>query len=247
MAGSRLSLGVMPVVPADIDVQPDDLLRAIARLIAKWPGKRNPETPFLCAANVNGTRPPLFWVLQSGAEFARLSESLPPDQPVYCLKSVFMGEIGFRREDSLAFMVPPYIDAASDAFVKDILHAADGRPFVLGGNCTGSVSALDLALRPDIRPETLILMNYPLPPRPYDGDLELLFGQQEWDEFCQDPARPACFPQAQVTRLEGEHGTYFAGDEILKIVDAVRRSVARLEARSQATPQAAPAFPVKTV
>lgn len=224
MTETRLSMREFPVVPEDIDVHPDELLSSIARLIVAWPGIRDPQTPFLCAANKQGTKPPLFWVMQAGGEFARIAATLPADQPVYGLKSVFMGEAGFRREDATSFMVSPFIDAVSAAFLKDIRKVAGDRPYVLAGNCTGSVSALDIALRAETAPQSLILMNYPMPARPYLGRVELIFGTQEWAEFQEVPTNVACFPRATVTLLEGAHGTYFTTDQLFRIVDVVERS-----------------------
>lgn len=221
MRQTKYSVTNIPPLPEGFDVTPADVLGAIKRLLASWSGDKPDDANYFRVVNQNGTRKPVFWVMQSAAEFAQLSAALPDDQPLYGMKSVYMGGAGFSQEESLHFFAPPFVDAVSDAFLADIWSVTNGGAFILGGNCTGSVSALDMALRAARLPDTLLLMNLPTPPKPYSGRTELLFGGEELKEFQSGPDYSNCFENQRLTTLTGAHGGYFRSDQINVIADRI--------------------------
>lgn len=63
------------------------LLNQQLQLIQNWPGRCDPETPYLHGENLSGCAPPLFWCFQSDIEFNAMARCLDKGQPLYALRS----------------------------------------------------------------------------------------------------------------------------------------------------------------
>ncbi|HPU56870.1 MAG TPA: alpha/beta fold hydrolase, partial [Verrucomicrobiota bacterium] len=98
---------------------------------------RSPLVP----VHPGGSRPPLFLVHGAGGDvlwgYANLARHLPPEQPVYGIKS--RGQIGLEEYDSIEEMARYYVDELR-AFQPE-------GPYFLGGYCLGGNVAYEMARR----------------------------------------------------------------------------------------------------
>ena len=87
----------------------------------------------------HGAKPPLFLVHGAGGDvlwgYANLAVHLPPDQPVYGIKS--RGQLGLKEPDNLEEMARLYLEAVR-------AHQPQG-PYYLGGYCFGGNVAYEMA------------------------------------------------------------------------------------------------------
>jgi len=87
----------------------------------------------------DGDRPPLFLAHGAGGDvlwgYANLAQHLPPDQPIYGIKS--RGQIGLEEYDSIEEMARYYVD--------EIRKLQPSGPYYLGGYCLGGNVAYEMA------------------------------------------------------------------------------------------------------
>ncbi len=210
------------------DMSPEDVRTMNLRFIQRWQGEHDPARPDMVGVNTRGSRPPLFWVFQGENEFRALGSSLHRDQPLYGMKSVVYSS---EKEDlhQIWFLLEPgFLEPATAHLRQQIVDTAAGRPFVLGGNCAGSVMALHLARSLPVRPARLILMNLLRDAGPYDGRVEMLFGSEEAADFDTFDLGAAAFPDHACHILRGRHGNYIVKPavwEVARLVDGVLSDV----------------------
>jgi pimeloyl-ACP methyl ester carboxylesterase len=165
-------------------------------------------------------------VFQAQGEGLSLAAALPDDQPLIGLKSVFLSRNGFDMSCMAYFLHDSYQEPVTTAYLADVMTALGDRPYVLGGNCSGAVTALHMALRAARRPRSLILLNYPTRPKPYDGPGLLIFGAKEWADFGAAAQASATFPGSRVALLPGGHGTYFKGSTLVELATLLSETTA---------------------
>lgn len=121
--------------------------------------------------NVEGTRPPLFWIFQAPQEAAALADALGPDQPLYAFRS---GHSVFPYDDDT-------LQAVALRYAQDVLAVCPAGPLFVGGNCQGGRVAFVLAsvlLARKIPVPLLILMEWGFELAHYGGEVLFLYGQE---------------------------------------------------------------------
>jgi hypothetical protein len=200
-----------------------EVLKINAKFIKGFGGQVDPSTPFIAAANVDGRKSPLFWVFQRRDEFQNLAAALGEDQPIFALKStVLYADVEWCRNNRWV-VAPDLLDEVSQVYKGDIARIADGRTYLLGGNCNASLIATRIAQQMPRKPECLFVMNPLADAGHYSGPVELLLGEKEEVNFEGFEFGPSAFPDGRRTRLTGAHGTYFDSDQIGIIAEAITR------------------------
>jgi tetratricopeptide (TPR) repeat protein len=191
--------------------------------LAAWEGWRFAPDALIVARNEAGRRPPLFWCFQDATEFARLSASLGPEQPVFGMRSGHL-IIGYTLEEFLA---------VADCYVREMLEIRPDGPFQLGGNCQGGIVARLIAtkLREAGRDvPTLILMEMEMASfGRHEGRVALLFGRDSnFNPYRSNPDPEALFDKAfpngySVDIIDGTHGHFFGDDNLPSLTAAVNK------------------------
>ena len=107
-------------------------------------------SPSLVPLKRGGSRPPIFLVHGVGSEvwtFLELVKELPVNQPVY---GVLPAEDPTSRLHSIAEM--------ATAYLSEIEAVVEGGPFVLGGYCSGAVTAFEMASQRRMRGQAVPLL-----------------------------------------------------------------------------------------
>ena len=171
---TRLVRGIEPVARAPSVQQwplPDELHRQLLAELAVWPGTRPTEDGLMAGFNVEGTRPPLFWIFQAPQEAAALADALGPDQPLYAFRS---GHSVFPYDDDT-------LQAVALRYAQDVLAVCPAGPLFVGGNCQGGRVAFVLAsvlLARKIPVPLLILVEWGFELAHYGGEVLFLYGQE---------------------------------------------------------------------
>lgn len=212
---------------ADFDtVTPAELLGINCKLLKTWYGETLPGLQYVRSANPTGKNIPLFWVLQTNEEFARMTSLLPQEQPVHALRSMVFHRSKEELERFTVFLNDDYQGAICEAYLQDMNVITQGGPYLLGGNCGAATIALNIALRAEKKPDCLFVMNiFQDGSAPYNEKTELLFGSEERAKFEALPVGPAAFPNSEITHLEGNHGSYFRTSEAERIASVVARHI----------------------
>jgi FkbH-like protein len=115
---------------------------------SQFESSRSPIVP----VQPNGSRPPLFLAHGAGGDvlwgYANLAKHLPPDQPIYGIKS--RGQIGLEEYDRIEDMARYYVEEIR-AFQK---HG----PYYLGGYCLGGNVAYEMARQLKAQGEEIALV-----------------------------------------------------------------------------------------
>ena len=169
-----------------------------------WPGARPTRDRLVAGLNLDGARPPLFWIFQGADEFAALGEALGPDQPLYGFRS---GHLVFRYTED-------QIQQTALAYVQDVLEARPSGPLALGGNCQGGIIALAMAQHLQRRrrePRLLVLMEWAFQPHPYPGQVLFLDGRNnpQTDAPNETPNPWPGLGGAKRREIPGAHGGFF--------------------------------------
>jgi hypothetical protein len=117
-----------PPLKAEIE----DKLRSFT---SNWKGERSVPGGLLFGMNRDGKERPLFWCLQEAYELDQLALHFGPTRPVYGMRS--------------GHLVMSYSKANTGAlarrYVDEILSVDERGPYLIGGNCQGSIVAVEVA------------------------------------------------------------------------------------------------------
>ncbi|QHQ36061.1 phosphopantetheine-binding protein [Algicella marina] len=195
-------------------------VRKIGEFTAVWRGEKAFPDSVLRGSNTDGSRPPLFWVLQSEQSFRVLAERLGPDQPFYAMRSA-VGIIEHYGQDSL--------EEIANRYLWELLGLARGRDFYLGGNCQGAIIALALARRLqqiDQPPERLIMMEWFFEFGGYTGPTTFLTGEDSFVAELQQTVPSLqklqeLFPASDARTIAGSHGQFFTERYVGGVADGI--------------------------
>lgn len=138
-------------LPSSILLQHSSIA-ALAREIRRRPGLRSWSA--LVALNERGSRTPIVAVHGAGdvLHYARLAEALGEDQPFIALQAL-------QEDDGKHFAS---IEEIASAYIDEVKRARPEGPYILAGNCVGSVIALEMAqqlLRRGERIDTVVFFD----------------------------------------------------------------------------------------
>lgn len=230
---ARLVDGIEPVrsVPS---VQrwplPEDLHRRLLAELETWPGERPTDDGLMVGFNLEGTRPPLFWVFQGSGEATALAAALGSDQPLYAFRS--------------GHAVHPYDDDTLQAvalrYAQDVLAVSPGGPVFVGGNCQGGRVALALAgvlLARKIDVPLLVLMEWGFELAHYGGEVLFLHGAASLEgnpwmrHAAPELAWQRCLRRWQTAVIPGHHGQYFLAEHVPHLGSILRHHLAAATAK----------------
>jgi|GEM_PF-1790328 len=202
-----------------------DVIPRLARFVEVWRGARPFPDSLIRSANLGGSKPPLFWVLQSEQSFRDLAETLGPDQPFHALRSA-VGVVDHYTTGPL--------EAIADRYLWEIMAQTKGAPFYLGGNCQGAIVALVLARRLKLigqAPERLVMMEWFFDFGGYDGPTTFLTGTDSFVAELQQTVPSLqrlseLFPGSTAHEIPGSHGQFFRQHIIGGVADGIRRALA---------------------
>lgn len=187
---------------------PPELHNRLATQMEGWPGERVSQGRLILGLNTAGSRPPLFWVFQSGREFGALADALGADQPLYGFRS---GHAVHRYdEDTLQRVVLNY--------VQDVLAVCPDGPLFVGGNCQGGRVALAIAqhlMRRAVDVRLLVLMDWGFELSSYSGPVLFLHGAESlqgnpWLRHAEpELAWRTWLREVSTDVIPGQHGRYF--------------------------------------
>ncbi|MEO0912584.1 MAG: phosphopantetheine-binding protein, partial [Pseudomonadota bacterium] len=180
-------------------------VRRIAEFTSVWRGEKAFADSLLRGMNTQGTRPPLFWILQSEPSFLTLAEALGPEQPLYAMRSA-VGIVEHYGQDSL--------EEITNRYLWEIMAIAGSRPLFLGGNCQGAIIALTLARRLQQigrSPKRLVMMEWFFDFGGYTGPTTFLTGEDSFVAELQQTVPSLTrlkdlFPQSDAQAIAGAHG-----------------------------------------
>ena len=145
---------------------PADLQAELQRQMHGWRGERSHPHSLLVGQRLDGTRPPLFWVVNGYAELAATVRHLDPQRPVYGMRSLYglPGDTAANRR------------ALGVQLAEEIAGLQPTGPLRLGGYCAGGRVALEIAdaLRARGREVALLCLLDTRVHRSYPGDVLLL-------------------------------------------------------------------------
>lgn len=203
---------------------PPALQDSLVAQLDGWPGER-PSDRLMAGLNTAGTRPPLFWVCQSGNEFAALAGALGVDQPLYGFRS---GQALYRYDENTLQMV-------ALRYVQDVLAVSPDGPLFIGGNCQGGRVALAVAqhlMRREVDVPLLILMEWGFQLSAYSGPVLFLHGRDSmegnpWLRHA-EPERAWRLWLRDVTTdvIPGRHGLFFERGTVGGLAAAITRHLA---------------------
>ncbi len=193
--------------------------------VGSWRGERATPDSLVIGHNTGGTKPPLFWVLQSQYELSQLAAYLDEDQPVY----------GMRSGSAMMSYAELNIQTLALGYVEEIIALQPTGPLLLGGNCQGGRIALAIAqhlLRRQHEVSSLILMEWNYRPQSYGGPVTLLFGR---DSHANPYSRfrypeltwSRAFSDYEVEIISGSHSQFFDEPNIQSLVTALEQQIAR--------------------
>ena len=201
-------------VPADIPWRlPVSLEMRLLAALETWPGDRPTPSRTMLAFNINGSRPPLFWVFNDQAEPAALAARLGLDQPLYAFRSGVA--VSDYSEDD--------IQALALRYMADICAVHPSGPFFVGGNCQGAIIALAIAqhaLRRHRYVPLLILMSWAFALQPYLGPVLLIAGRDDARHNASrlfsrpELAWRRAFASFEFVEIPGGHGEYFMPESV---------------------------------
>lgn len=145
---------------------PAELEAELQRQMHGWRGERSRPHALLVGQRLDGTRPPLFWVVNGYAELAATVRHLDPQRPVYGMRSLYglPGDTAGNRR------------ALGVRLAAEIADLQPSGPVRLGGYCAGGRVALEIAdaLRARGRDVALLCLLDTRVHRSYPGDVLLL-------------------------------------------------------------------------
>lgn len=206
--------------------------------VGSWRGERATPDSLIIGHKTSGSRPPLFWVLQSQNELLQLAAYLDDDQPLYGMRS---GSVIMHYEEL-------NIQTLALGYVEEIIALRPEGPLLLGGNCQGGRIALAIAqhlLRRQHEVSLLILMEWTYVPQPYGGPVTLLFGRDSHANPYTRFRYPELtwnrvFSDYQVEIISGTHSQFFDEPNIQSLVRALEHQINRaIEEPPRLLPKAA--------
>ncbi|SMF95273.1 amino acid adenylation domain-containing protein [Methylomagnum ishizawai] len=189
-----------------------------------WQGERASPESLIVGRNLEGTRPPLFWVFQGQEEFAQLGHYLGVDQPLYGMRSGHL--VMDYTEDN--------IQALALDYVREIQALRPCGALVLGGNCQGTLITMAIAqhlMRRERYVLLLILMEWTFSAQPYAGPVGLIFGRESdvtnpYRHFRQPELMwQRAWPRHRVEFIPGAYGELFREPNVQSLAGVVSRLI----------------------
>ena len=190
-----------------------------------WPGQRPTQDRIVVAANVQGRRPPLFWVFNEQHEFCSLAAALGDDQPLYAFPSgVSMIPADEDTNQTLALR-----------YMAAIEEICPDSSFFIGGNCQGSIIALAIAqhaLRRRRHVPLLMLLDWDFELQPYAGRTLFLSGHDNAGfETARAGAQPKlgwdrAFAEFELAELSSVYGQRFHDEFVAELAAALSSAMA---------------------
>ncbi|MGA8445574.1 MAG: AMP-binding protein [Roseiarcus sp.] len=185
---------------------PQDFRRHFLSYVEGWTGERVSEDRLMFGANRQGSRPPIFCVVNAEYEFANIAAALGPEQPVYAFRSLYF--VPDCDEDLVQVLALRY--------VKDLEQVCPEGPLFLLAHCDGCKIALPMAqhlLRRDRQVPLLILLEWVTEPASYPGEVLLLYGRDspynpKFAAFNPEPAWRRMFGKVSRGEFDGEHDVF---------------------------------------
>ena len=196
---------------------PRDLRQRVLAPLETWPGERPTPSRLVVGHHTDGARPPIFWVLNTAPEPAKLASVLGDDQPLYAFRSDI--ELGDRNEDD--------VQAFALRYMAEIERICPEGPFFIGGHCHGGVIALAIAqhaLRRKRHVPLLVLMDWAGELQAYAGRVLLVAGRRN---HARNARRRFALPELAWHRAFGSFdvvevdGSYALDDHSLPALGAV--------------------------
>ena len=124
--------GGRPAPTGDLAVEIEDRQRALTR---EWGGETVEPNGLVRGLNRDGAQRPWFWCVQNGTEMHELARAMGGDQPLYAMRS------GLFVMD----YAPANTAALARRYLREILAVEPVGPYLLGGQCQGSILAREIA------------------------------------------------------------------------------------------------------
>ena len=153
----------------------------------------------------------------------QLAKHLGPNRPVYGMRSC-VGIVSVKDHSI------DIIDTVCNRYLWEILALPVNRPFIVGGNCQGSIFALALAKRLSQigrAPPLLVLLEWTYSYGRYLGPALLLYGEQSYTAEIYRTSRKCVpnwredFPSSSAAGISGAHGHFFDDINIESLVRAI--------------------------
>jgi acyl carrier protein len=207
---------------------PHDFHHRLLSYVEGWKGERVSEDRLMFGANLQGSLPPLFCVINAEYEFANLAAALGSEQPVYAFRSLY--SVQDCNEDM--------IQALALRYVKDLEKVYSTGPLFLLAHCRGCDIALPMAqhlLRRGRDLPLLVLVESMLEPVFFPGRVLILYGRESTYNprlagFNPEPAWRRMFGEFSRAEFDGGHDVFLdhtaslAVELRLPFAQALRRS-----------------------
>ena len=202
------------------------VIERISLMIRQWHGERDTADSLLVGRNLSGSKIPLYWCFQGEREFRMLAEALGEDQPLFAMRSGHEAmEKTERQERKLA-----------QHYVQEIRRLDPKGPYRIGGNCQSARIAFEIAhalLNVGSEVDLLLLMEQVIP-RPYPGQVALLFGARStrhnpyFSHHMPDLIWRKNYGSYTIDIIDGDHGQFFDPGNVGALAQCVRVRLAEV-------------------
>ncbi|WP_394201658.1 amino acid adenylation domain-containing protein [Shewanella waksmanii] len=203
---------------------PEDIDYRLKSYLGSWKGARSSEDGLIFGHNLNGTRPPIFWVFQGYQECSQLAKYLGDDQPLYGMRSGHL--LMEYSEDDIQQLALRYVSEIEALYPEGA--------FYIGGNCQGGLIALCIAQHMQRRHRIVLLtflIDWMFPAQSYTGQVSLLFGREsECNPYINyhnpELSWQRSFPNYRVDVFPGSHGRFFEEPNVQGLSTVIKRNIA---------------------
>ncbi len=191
-----------------------------------WPGTRINPNSLVFGHNLNGTKPPLFWVLQGYRELSQLAKYLGEEQPIYGMRSAHLIIEEYTEEN---------LQELAHYYTNEIISIQPHEPYFLAGNCQSTFIVTEIAkqLQKQGKTVALLCLLENIKYQPYQGKIALIFGRDS-DNY--NPYKLYSNPELtwqklyplgfSVKTISGDHGEYFNEPNIQDLAKTITELLA---------------------
>lgn len=206
--------------------------KELSQVMNGWAGSRHHPQALIVGKQLEGSKPPLFWVTQDHDHLSEMLHHLGPDQPIYCMRSLL----------NLPCRSPQHSRALAQHFAEEIAEIQPNGPYLIGGYCAGGDLAVNISYELRLRgaqvPLMILVDTNSNTEYPYDGDVLLFYTRTSRTAPKRCYLNPSLgWNRAYVGRLYSQaidvrHGQTFSAKKSKHIMNAMKEALENYNSHS---------------